>query len=114
MEIVKNDATVSRPAELEIVSSSGANVEVFVLDGEALLAHHAFKFGSGSFVLPLPGLAAGPHAITVFMLALKNLNRMYSVLVSFNHELVAVADGDIPAGEVSDSGSAALTLTLTA
>ena len=112
MQIETHDATVTAPVELEIVSSSGANVEVFVFDGDTQLAHHAFKFGERPFAVALPGLGAGPHAISVFVLAMKNLNRMYSVLVSFNHEIVAVADGDIPAGEPHDSGSGSLTLTV--
>ena len=112
MDMETHNATVTGPVELEIISSSGANVEVFVFDGSELLARHAFKFGAGSFVVGLPGIAAGQHPITVFMVALRNLNRMYSVLVSFNHEVVAVADGDIPQGGDSDFGSGSLTLTV--
>lgn len=112
MNIETHDATLTGPVELEIISSSGANVEVFVFDGPKHLARHAFKFGEGPFVVGVPGMASGEHQITVFVLALTNLNRMYSVLVSFNHEIVAVADGNIPQADDSDSGSGTLTLTV--
>lgn len=112
MNVETHNATITGPVELEIMSSSGANVEVFVFDGSKHLARHAFKFGEDTFVVDLPGMAVGQHPITVFVLALTNLNRMYSVLVSFNHEIVAVADGNIPEGGDNDSGSGTLTLTV--
>ena len=112
MKIEVQDAAVTKPVVLEIISLSGAHVEVLVFDGATALARHAFKFGEGPFVMPLPGLSTDTHRINVFVLALPNLNRMYSVLVSFNHELVAMTDGNVPAGEPSDSDSATLSLTV--
>ena len=112
MEVETRDAVAVAPVELQIISSSGANVEVFLFDGAKPLARHAFRFGEEPFQVSLPGLTSGVHLITVFVLAIKNLNRMYSVLVSFNHEIVAVADGDIPPGVDNDSGSGNVNLTV--
>jgi hypothetical protein len=114
VDVETGDLVVTAPVSIQIISSSGANIEVFVFDGASPLARHAFKFGEPPFEKALPGLAPGVHQITVFALATKNLNRMYSVMVSFNHHVVAVADGDIPSDAANDSGSNSLNLTVSA
>ena len=112
MEVETQNASVTAPVQLQLINSSGANVEVFLFDGAKPLARHAFKFGDPPFAMMLSGLTSGSHQITVFVLAIKNLNRMYSLLVSFNHEVVAVVDGDVPTDADSESGSGQLALTV--
>jgi hypothetical protein len=110
--IETRDAAVMTPARLELISVSGANVEVFVFIGDLPALRHAFVFDQSSVTKALPALTAGVHAATVVVRALKNLNRMYSLIVGINGETVAVADGDIAADRNSDSGTADFTLTV--
>jgi hypothetical protein len=107
-----HDASVVEPAQLELINSSGANVEVFVFIADRPAVRHAFDFSEDTVTKPLPGLARGVHPTTVIVRAMKNLNRMYSVIVGINGEIVAVADGNIPAERGNDSGSGDFTLTV--
>ncbi len=112
ISIETQDASVTKPVNLELISVSGANVEVFVFIGDLPAVRHAFDFNQSTVTKALPALAPGVHATTVIVRALKNLNRMYSVIVGINGEIVAVADGDIPSDSNRDSGSADFTLTV--
>ena len=112
ISVETQDASVIEPVQLELINSSGANVEVFVFIGDLPAVRHAFDFKQSTVTKPLPGLAPGVHATTVIVRAIKNLNRMYSVIVSINGGIVAVADGDIPADRGNDSGTGDFTLTV--
>lgn len=106
------DVSLAGPVVLELINHSGANVEVFVFIGERFDARHAFDFKRSVVTLPVSGLAAGAQPGMVVVRAAKNLNRMYSVIVGLNGEIVAVADGNIETDDGRDSGVGNFTVTV--
>jgi hypothetical protein len=115
IQVDTQNTSVNAPVQLELIDSSGAHVEVTVLVGNLPPVRHAFDFTEGTVTIPLTDLGRGSHACTVVVQAFKHkfsLNRMYSVLVGINGEMVVMADGDIPAERSNDVGFGDFTLTV--
>ena len=113
IKVETHDASVERPAQVEILNNSGANVEVFVFIGTEFSERHAFEFKQNFVTFPIPAsLKGSQRAMVVVQVSKSKLNRMYSVAVSLNGQFVALAEGDLEDGVTDDSGSGLFSVSL--
>jgi hypothetical protein len=106
IKVETSDVSVAKPAQLALMNSSGANVEVFVFMGSGFSRRHAFDFEQSLVTFPVPKVLTGrQRCMVVVQVSKSQLNRMYSVAVSINGEFVALADGNLDDDLTDDSGS---------
>ena len=113
IKVETSDASVESPAQLELMNSSGANVEVFVFIGATFSKRHAFDVNQSLVTFSVPkSLTGRQRAMVVVQVTKSQLNRMYSVTVSLNGQFVALADGNLEDGLTDDSGSGPFSVTI--
>jgi hypothetical protein len=113
IKVETNDVSVAAPAQIDLLNSSGANVEVFVFIGTSFSKRHAFDFDQSLVTFQTPKSLTGRQRAMVVVQATKSqLNRMYSLAVSINGEFVAIADGNLDDDKSEDSGSGLFFVTI--